>query len=137
MEQRNGRIDRKLQPSDDVFCRYFVYQQRPEDRILSCLVRKTETIKRELGSLAQVIDAKLTETLKRGIRRDAVDDLEKEIEAADLPADRRQAVEDELEATRDRQQARLIRSEICWMTLKRASDWMRNTFGRQFLRPLN
>ena len=45
MEQRNGRIDRKLQPRDDVFCHYFVYHQRPEDRILSCLVRKTETIK--------------------------------------------------------------------------------------------
>ncbi|HQU42783.1 MAG TPA: DISARM system SNF2-like helicase DrmD, partial [Pirellulales bacterium] len=110
MEQRNGRIDRKLQPRDEVFCHYFVYRQRPEDRILSCLVRKTETIKKELGSLAQVIDAKLTETLKRGIRRDAVDDLEKEIEAADLPADRRQAVEDELEATRERQQA--LRNQI-------------------------
>ena len=34
MEQRNGRIDRKLQPSPEVFCHYFVYQQRPEDRIL-------------------------------------------------------------------------------------------------------
>lgn len=110
MEQRNGRIDRKLQPHDEVFCYYFVYRQRPEDRILSCLVRKTETIKRELGSLAQVIDAKLTETLKRGIRRDAVDDLEREIEAADLPADRRQAVEEELEATRERQQA--LRKQI-------------------------
>ena len=110
MEQRNGRIDRKLQPRDEVFCYYFVYRQRPEDRILSCLVRKTETIKKELGSLAQVIDAKLTETLKRGIRRDAVGDLEKEIEAADLPADRRQAVEEELEATRERQQA--LRKQI-------------------------
>ena len=45
----------------------------PKTAFLSALVRKTETIKRELGSLAQVIDAKLTETLKRGIRRDAVD----------------------------------------------------------------
>ena len=35
MEQRNGRIDRKLQPRDEVFCHYFVYKQRPEDRILS------------------------------------------------------------------------------------------------------
>ena len=110
MEQRNGRIDRKLQPRDDVYCHYFVYRQRPEDRILSCLVRKTETIKKELGSLAQVIDANLTETLKRGIRRDAVDALEKEIEAADLPADRRRAVEEELDATRDRQQA--LRKQI-------------------------
>jgi SNF2 family DNA or RNA helicase len=34
MEQRNGRIDRKLQPSPEVRCHYFVYKQRPEDRIL-------------------------------------------------------------------------------------------------------
>ena len=64
MEQRNGRIDRKLQPSPEVFCHYFVYRQRPEDRILAALVRKTETIKKELGSLAQVIDARLADTLQ-------------------------------------------------------------------------
>ena len=57
MEQRNGRIDRKLQPQPEVFCHYFVYTQRPEDRILQALVRKTETIRQELGSLSQVIDA--------------------------------------------------------------------------------
>ncbi len=34
MEQRNGRIDRKLQPNAEVFCHYFVYTDRPEDRIL-------------------------------------------------------------------------------------------------------
>src|SRR6266404_5833413 len=34
MEQRNGRIDRKLQRSREVRCYYFVYQQRPEDRVL-------------------------------------------------------------------------------------------------------
>ena len=47
MEQRNGRIDRKLQPRDEVFCHYFVYLQRSEDRILQVLVEKTKTIKRE------------------------------------------------------------------------------------------
>src|SRR5262249_9129486 len=30
MEQRNGRIDRKLQPSPVVRCHYFVYRQRAE-----------------------------------------------------------------------------------------------------------
>src|SRR4029078_2601076 len=67
MEKRNGRIDRKLQPRDEGFCHYLVYRQRPEDRVLAVLVRKTETIKRELGSLAQVIDARLAETLRGGI----------------------------------------------------------------------
>ena len=71
MEQRNGRIDRKLQPHAEVYCHYFVYQQRPEDRILTVLVRKTETIKKELGSLSQVIDQRLDTLMKHGIRRDA------------------------------------------------------------------
>ena len=72
-----------------------------------------------------MIDAKLTETLKRGIRRDAVDDLEREIEAADLPADRRQAVEEELEATRERQQA--LRKQID--TLRNLLDDSQKSIG--------
>lgn len=105
LEQRNGRIDRKLQPQPEVYCHYFVYKQRPEDRILRALVRKTETIKQELGSLAQVIDVRLADALKLGIRRDRIDAMESEIESADLDPERRQAVEGELEATRERQDA--------------------------------
>ena len=45
LEQRNGRIDRKLQPATQVWCRYFVYEQRPEDIVLEALVRKTELIR--------------------------------------------------------------------------------------------
>jgi superfamily II DNA or RNA helicase len=105
MEQRNGRIDRKLQPNPEVFCHYFVYRQRPEDRILAALVRKTETIKKELGSLAQVVDARLAASLKKGIRRDTLSSLEAEIESADIDADYRRTVEEELEVTRDRQDA--------------------------------
>lgn len=100
MEQRNGRIDRKLQPNATVFCHYFVYEQRPEDRILQALVRKTETIKKELGSLSQVIDAKLAKSLQHGIRRSAIDELESDISGADLDASTRQTVEQELEAAR-------------------------------------
>jgi hypothetical protein len=48
--QRNGRIDHKLQPADLVTCRYFVYAQRVEDQVLAALVRKTETIRNQLGS---------------------------------------------------------------------------------------
>jgi superfamily II DNA or RNA helicase len=104
MEQRNGRIDRKLQPSPEVRCHYFVYKQRPEDRILRALVRKTDTIKRELGSLSQVVEGKLTDTLARaGIRRLEIDALEKEIDSADLDAEAREVVSEELEAARDRQ----------------------------------
>jgi superfamily II DNA or RNA helicase len=105
MEQRNGRIDRKLQPSPEVRCHYFVYKQRPEDRILRALVRKTDTIKRELGSLAQVVEGKLTDTLSRaGIRRVEIDALEKEIDTADIDRETREVVTEELEAARDRQE---------------------------------
>lgn len=110
MEQRNGRIDRKLQTEPEVHCHYFVYKQRPEDRILSALVRKTETIKKELGSLAQVVDTKLAATLRHGIRRDSIDSLETEIDAADIDRTRRGTVEEELEASRERQDS--LRAQI-------------------------
>lgn len=103
MEQRNGRIDRKLQPNPVVYCHYFFYAQRPEDRILAALVRKTNTIREELGSLAQVIDSRLDAIMKGGIRRNQIDDLEREIQTADPEKDRRQTVEEELEANRERQ----------------------------------
>lgn len=77
MEQRNGRIDRKLQPAEEVFCRYFVYQQRPEDRILRVLVEKTETVRKELGSLSPVVERRLAQTLeKQGIARSQLSRLE-------------------------------------------------------------
>ena len=70
IEQRNGRIDRKLQPQPNVYCRYFFYHQRPEDRVLRALVKKTDTIRKELelslvslriepqGYLMEAFDAK-------------------------------------------------------------------------------
>jgi SNF2 family DNA or RNA helicase len=103
MEQRNGRIDRKLQPSPVVYCRYFFYKQRPEDRVLAALVRKTKTIREELGSLSQVIDSRLDLLMKNGIRRRDIDALAFEIDSADLEEERRSAVEEELEAARERQ----------------------------------
>lgn len=103
MEQRNGRIDRKLQPKQDVYCHYFVYKQRPEDRILQVLVKKTETIKQELGSLSQVIDSKLTKSLSKGLRLKNLASIESDIDAADLDAGQKQSILEELESGRDRQ----------------------------------
>src|SRR2546428_826891 len=97
MEQRNGRIDRKLQPRDEVYCHYFVYHQRPEDRVLQVLVRKTETIRKELGSLAQVVEGRLERTLSGGIRHSDIDRLTHDIEAADIDPLAKQTVRDELE----------------------------------------
>lgn len=70
LEQRNGRIDRKLQPSKIVSCRYFIYDQREEDRVLDALVRKTEVIRRQLGAAGEVLRMRMEQTLTReGIRR--------------------------------------------------------------------
>lgn len=110
MEQRNGRIDRKLQPRADVFCHYFFYHQRPEDRILQALVRKTETIKEELGSLSQVLDARLAKALGDGIRHRSIEALESELDATHLDATRRAAIHQDLEAARQRQDA--LRQQI-------------------------
>ena len=65
IEQRNGRIDRKLQPEPEVRCRYFVYCQRPEDIVLKALVEKTTTIREQLGASGQVLEARITERLER------------------------------------------------------------------------
>lgn len=59
LEQRNGRIDRKLQPAKQVFCRYFRYDQRETDIVLDALVRKTETIREQLGSFGKVIEERI------------------------------------------------------------------------------
>lgn len=81
LEQRNGRIDRKLQPSPKVWCRYFTYTQREEDIVLDALVRKTELIREQLGSAGQVISHRLSDRLEReGITRAAA--MAREVEAA-------------------------------------------------------
>lgn len=124
IEQRNGRIDRKLQPADEVRCHYFVLAQRAEDRVLEVLVRKTETIRRELGSLSKVIDDEVERRLKQGIRHADVDALATEIEQADLEAERRQVTEEELEAARERQDDLKAEIERCRTLLQRSREWV-------------
>ena len=67
LEQRNGRIDRTLQPSPEVRCHYFLYPQRREDQVLETVVRKVDVVQRELGSLGAVLLTQLEKTLENGI----------------------------------------------------------------------
>jgi hypothetical protein len=115
LEQRNGRIDRKLQPNPEVTCHYFVYTQRAEDRVLRVLVEKSRRIRDELGSLSQVLEGRLTELIRHGIRHADADKLAAEIEAEDLDKDKRAVAEEELDAARERQDA-----------LRRQVDTLRN-----------
>jgi ERCC4-related helicase len=124
LEQRNGRIDRKMQPSGTVYCHYFVYAQRLEDRVLRALVRKTETIRSELGSLSQVIDSRLSKILKDGITRADAGKLVSEIEGADLEQERRVTVTEELEQARERQQDLKRQIDGLRTRIQDAKDWI-------------
>jgi ERCC4-related helicase len=98
MEQRNGRIDRTLQPSPEVRCQYFSYTQREEDRVLDVLVEKVERIQKELGSVGQVVMERIEATLQDGLQQSLIP----RIEAAAAEGDtRRRVASVELEGQRD------------------------------------
>ncbi|MCA9623741.1 MAG: SWF/SNF helicase family protein, partial [Myxococcales bacterium] len=76
MEQRNGRIDRALQPSPEIRCHYFVYTHRAEDEVLEKVVQKTEVISRELGSLGEVVRERIANALDPGIDHTTAADVD-------------------------------------------------------------
>ena len=119
LDQRNGRIDRKLQPADEVFCHYFVYLQRPEDRVLDVLVKKAERIREELGSVAKVLEGRIAETIgKEGLRRNKLDELVDFI-YEERESDRQTIANEELEDARLRRE-----------NLKEEVDRLRNRLER-------
>ena len=119
LDQRNGRIDRKLQPADEVFCHYFVYLQRPEDRVLEVLVKKAERIREELGSVAKVLEGRISETIgKEGLRRNKLNELANFIQN-ETEDDRQTIANEELEDARLRQD-----------NLKEEVDRLRNRLER-------
>ncbi|MBX3251396.1 MAG: DISARM system SNF2-like helicase DrmD [Myxococcales bacterium] len=97
MEQRNGRIDRTLQPSPVVRCHYFLYPQRKEDLVLAKLAEKVETIQRELGSLGAVLMDRLSDALANGIEANTADALDEAMETRGF----RETTKAELESQRD------------------------------------
>ncbi len=123
IEQRNGRIDRKLQPAPEVRCHYFILPQRAEDHVLDVLVKKTETIRKELGSLSRVIDDDIERQLSAGIRHKDAERLARDIEAADLDADTKRVMEEELEAARERQDDLKAQIERCRTLLEASRTW--------------
>ena len=125
LEQRNGRIDRKLQPADEVRCHYFVLPQRVEDRVLEVLVQKTEVIQRELGSLSQVIHEEMERLLKRGITDENVGELEVKVAEQEAEAARAAAAQEELEAARERETDLRDQIERCERLLEKSRKWVR------------
>ena len=123
IEQRNGRIDRKLQPEPEVRCYYFDLPQRVEDRVLRVLVRKTETIKKELGSLSKVIDDDVERQLKSGIRHKDADQLAQELRDANIDTKRKQVSEEELEGARERQHDLERQHKNCQKLVQQSREW--------------
>ncbi|AFY28441.1 DISARM system SNF2-like helicase DrmD [Cyanobium gracile] len=104
LEQRNGRIDRKLQRAPQVWCHYFLLEDRPEDRVMEVLVRKTEVIRQELGSLSPLVQRQVDEALEGGIDLEQLDALQGQLEGMDAASNARGALlnkaRQELEASR-------------------------------------
>jgi superfamily II DNA/RNA helicase len=123
LEQRNGRIDRKLQPAAEVRCHYFVLPQRVEDRVLEVLVAKTERIQKELGSLSKVIEVDLEKLLKHGIRHRDADALKQKIEDSKLEEERRRIAEEEFEVARERREDLQAQIERCRELLEKSERW--------------
>lgn len=120
IEQRNGRIDRKLQPESEVRCHYFVLPQRAEDRVLEVLVKKTQTIKQELGSLANVIEESIEERLRKGgIPHESAEGLAAAVgKAGTKKAAGKLAANEELESARTKNLNQEV--ERCRRTLSRS-----------------
>ncbi|MBT9555937.1 MAG: DEAD/DEAH box helicase [Myxococcales bacterium] len=98
LEQRNGRIDRKGQRAPFVTCRYFHYAQRPADAVSRALVKKTEVINKQLGSVNGVIAKKMLVTLERGATPGQRQQVVAELAALDTSNS--EAVEVDLESVR-------------------------------------
>ncbi len=107
LEQRNGRIDRKLQQAPQVWCHYFLLEDRPEDRVMEVLIEKTEVIRKELGSLSPLVQQQVEEALEGGIDLDRLDVVQSQLEGMDSAGSERGALlqrsREELEAIRHRQ----------------------------------
>jgi hypothetical protein len=105
LEQRNGRIDRTLQPQPEVRCHYFVYTARAEDRVLETLVRKIDTVQRELGSLGSVLLDEMDSVLSNGIRANTANQVSSIGEGRSI-----RAITEELEEAR--KDEKILREEI-------------------------
>ncbi|NOT26725.1 MAG: helicase [Acidobacteria bacterium] len=125
LEQRNGRIDRKLQRATEVRCHYFFYAQRPEDRVLKALVKKSKVIREQLGSLAPVLERRLEEHLTDGFARRDVATLAKAIEEEQVDQVKEAAAREELEATRVRDTELAGEIAVLQGLLKKSRDWLR------------
>jgi SNF2 family DNA or RNA helicase len=127
LEQRNGRIDRKLQRSPQVWCHYFVLEDRPEDRVMDVLVKKTEVIRQELGSLSPLVQRQVDEVLEGGIDTDNTEAVQQQLLALDSANTDRGAMlnraREELEASRRVEKLKQQQAELRQL-LAKSQAWL-------------
>ncbi|MCA9564896.1 MAG: SWF/SNF helicase family protein, partial [Myxococcales bacterium] len=115
IEQRNGRIDRTLQPAAEVRCHYFYIPDRPEDRVLTYVVKKMAVISEELGSLTATVSSKLAERMEQGIRDLGESDVDQVLSPPDSALEAAKVLEaegaEELRGDLDRLERRLESSK--------------------------
>ncbi len=123
MEQRNGRIDRTLQPAKDVYCHYFVYPERTEDAVLDKLVHKVDVIQKQLGTLGDVVMQRIEKTLHLGIDAktqaalDAADELPELQQTASSELDSQRAAPAQLQEDID-EAGRILNRSMAVMDFK-------------------
>ncbi len=131
LEQRNGRIDRKLQPSPYVNCHYFFYKQRSEDPVLSALIRKSKRIWEELGSMAQVLEDRLHTQMEGGIRHGFVEDLVSEIEGADIDSEQKATISEELDPDAEERRAEIrVQNDRLRGLIQNSREWIGLEMGQ-------
>lgn len=127
LEQRNGRIDRKLQQAPQVWCHYFLLEDRPEDRVMDVLVKKTEVIRQELGSLSPLVQRQVDEALETGIDLEQLDTLQGQLEGMDAANTDRGVLlskaREELEASR-RVEELQHQQDALRQLLAKSRDWL-------------
>ncbi len=132
LEQRNGRIDRKGQPSPTVRCHYFTLPQRAEDRVLRVLVEKTKIIQEQLGSLSPILHNKIKKLFQQGITNQDDNLLSQLKQVEQVESLKPKQRERELQIQEDMgelyapERSKLQRQiDSLRNTLKKSRDWMR------------
>ena len=129
MEQRNGRIDRKLQPNAEVFCHYFVYtaahRRTASSQSWSGRPRRSRRSWAAWPRCSKAAWPTRSSTASATRRRR---DSKRRSKATDLDADNRQVVEEELEAARERQED-LKADRAAPGPLKTSQEWHRPRRG--------
>lgn len=93
--------------------------------MLKALIRKSKTIREQLGSVAPVLERRLEDQLSSGFARKDAGTLAKAIEDERIDPMKEAAAREELEATRIRDQDLVTEIASLGGLLKKSRDWLK------------